>query len=310
MARIAIIGTGAMGSIYAGLMASAGHEVWAVDVWQAHVDAIATAGLRVEGASGDRLVRGIHAVGDAAAIGPCDLIVIATKADGVAAAAESIRPAIGPDTIVMTIQNGLGSGDRIRRCLPDVPVVLGVAQGFGASMRAPGHVHHHGMSLIRIGELDGGLTPRLDRVEAIWRSSGFETRAFDDIHQLIWEKFVCNVTCSAPCTVFNRTVGQMLADAQAWRLCLACAGEAFAAGRAKGVHFSFDDPVPYVTEFARKLGEARPSMLLDHLASRRSEIDAINGMVPVVAAEVGLAAPYNDALSVIVRAREREFPAR
>lgn len=307
MARIAIIGTGAMGSIYAGLMASAGHEVWAVDVWQAHVTAIATQGLRVEGASGDRLVRGIRAVTDASQVGACDLIVIATKAAGVGAAAASIRPLIGADTIVMTIQNGLGSGERIRGFLPDVPVVLGVAQGFGASMKGPGHAHHHGMSLIRIGELGGGLTPRLERVAEIWRSSGFETRAFADIHQLIWEKFVCNVTLSAPCTVFDRTAAQMMADPDCWRLCLACAGEAHAAGRARGVVFSFDDPVAYVTEFARKLGDARPSMLLDHHARRRSEIDAINGMVPVVAAEVGLAAPYNDALSIIVRTREQAF---
>lgn len=306
MARIAVVGAGAMGSIYAGLMADAGHEVTAVDVWQAHVDAINANRLRVEGASGDRTVR-LRAVTDAAQAGPQDLVIIATKASGVGPAAASIAPMLGPDTVVMTIQNGLGAGERIRQHLPQVPVVLGVAQGFGASMKGPGHAHHHGMSLIRIGEMAGGITPRLAGIEKIWTESGFQAQVFEDIEQLIWEKFVCNVGMSAPCTVLNRTMDRMLADPEAWRLCLSCAREAYAAGKAKGVRFSFDDPDAYLHAFASKLGQARPSMLLDHLARRPSEIDAINGMVPVVAAEVGLSAPWNDALSIVVRAREADF---
>ena len=85
--KVAIVGTGAMGSVYAALMAEAGNEVWAVDTWTEHVDAINAIGLRVEGASGDRVVRGIRAVTELAEAEPCDLYVIATKGSGVGAAA-------------------------------------------------------------------------------------------------------------------------------------------------------------------------------------------------------------------------------
>ncbi len=307
MARIAVIGAGAMGSIYAALMADAGHEVWAVDTWQAHVDAIRAHGLRVEGASGERTVTRIHATTNAADAGRCDLVVIATKAAGVASAAASIAPLIGPETAVMTIQNGLGAGERIREHLPGVPVLLGVAQGFGASMRGPGHAHHNGMSLIRIGEMEGGASTRAERVAAIWRESGFETRTYEDINQLIWEKFVCNVSYSAPCTAFERTIGEMLAQPDTRRICLACGAEAYAVGKAKGIRFSFGDPQAYALAFGEGMPDARPSMYLDHLAGRRSEIDAINGMVPVLGAELGVPTPYNEVLSALVRAREARF---
>ena len=302
--KIAVVGTGAMGSVYAGLLASDGNEVWAVDTWREHIDAIRERGLRVEGASGDRTV-GLHATTDACEPGPCDLVVIATKADGVASAAASIGPLLRDDTLVLTIQNGLGAAERICRHLPPDNVLLGVAGGFGASIRGPGHAHHNGMELVRLGELGGGITERLERIGGVWRDAGFNVRCFDDINQLVWEKFVCNVTYSGSCTVFECTIAGIQANEHAWRVASGCAAEAYAAGVAKGVRFSFDDPVAHVREFGRKIPHNRPSMLQDYLAKRPSEIDAINGMVPVVAREVGTAAPYNEVVTAIVKAKER-----
>ena len=302
--KIAVVGAGAMGSVYAGLLASAGNEVWAIDTWREHIDAIRARGLRVEGASGDRTVR-LDATTDASEPGPCDLVIIATKADGVASAAASIGPLLGDDTLVLTIQNGLGAAERICRHLPPDNVLLGVAGGFGASIRGPGHAHHNGMELIRLGELGGGITERLERIGGVWRDAGFNVRCFDDINQLVWEKFVCNVTYSGSCTVFECTIAGVQGNEHAWQVASNCAGEAYAAGVAKGVRFSFDDPVEHVREFGRKIPHSRPSMLQDYLAKRPSEIDAINGMVPVVAREVGTAAPYNEVVTAIVKAKER-----
>ena len=293
-----------MGSVYAGLLASAGNEVWAIDTWREHVDAIRTKGLRVEGASGDRTVR-VDATTDTSEPGPCDLVIIATKADGVASAAASIGPLLRSDSLVLTIQNGLGAAERICRHLPPDNVLLGVAGGFGASMRAPGHAHHNGMELVRLGELDGGITERLERVGRVWRDAGFNVKCFDDINQLVWEKFVCNVTYSGSCTIFECTIAEVQGNEHAWQVASSCAAEAHAAGVAKGVHFSFDDPIAHVREFGRKIPNSRPSMLQDYLAGRPSEIDAINGMVPVVAREVGTAAPYNEVVTAIVKAKER-----
>lgn len=305
--KIAVVGTGAMGSIYAALMAQAGHEVWAIDTWEEHLAAIARHGLRVEGASGDRVVQGIRTSTRVADAGACDLYIIATKASSVGAAAEAIAPLMGPASLVLTIQNGLGSGERIAGFMSTDRVLLGVADGFGASMKGPGHAHHNAMKLIRLGEMAGGLTGRLAQIEQLWQTAGFQVKAFEDIHQLIWEKFLCNVTFSAPCTVFSCTLGELMANPVWWEIATGCTREAFACGQARRIRFGFDDVIDYVTRFGAGMPQARPSMLLDHLAQRRSEIDAINGMVPVLGRELGIPTPYNDTMSAVVRRREESF---
>ncbi len=306
--KVAIFGVGAMGSIYAGLFAEAGHDVHAVDIWREHVDAINRDGLRVEGASGDRVVSGITASVNGAEVGACDLYVLATKASGVAAAAATIAPLMGPESIVLTIQNGLGAGERIARYMPTERVLLGVADGFGASMRGPGHVHHNAMNLIRLGEMNGGASDRLRQITEAWRGAGFNAQAFDDIDQLIWGKYICNVTFSGPCTVFDKTLAELMDDAAAWAIARGCALEVDALARAKGIDVSYGDPIEYVTAFGRKMPDARPSMLLDHHAGRRSEIDAINGMAVELGREFGIATPYNEVLTAVIRQREQAFP--
>jgi 2-dehydropantoate 2-reductase len=305
--RIAVVGVGAMGSVYAGLFAEAGYDTSVVDVWRDHIDAIAANGLRLDGASGNRVIAGLTAVLDIADLGPIDLYVIATKADGVAAAASQVAKVKSPDALVLTIQNGLGAGERIAKYMSVENVLLGVAEGFGASIKGPGHIHHNAMRQIRIGEMNGGVTDRLVWVESLWQGAGFKAKAFDDIHQLVWEKFICNVMCSAPATVFECTIGELFSDDDRRRVALGCMLEAYKIGRARGIAFSFDDAVAYGTKFAADMPNANPSMRLDHLAGKRSEIDAINGMVPVLGRELGIDTPYNDTLVAIVRAREAQF---
>jgi 2-dehydropantoate 2-reductase len=304
--KIAVLGTGAMGSVYAGLLGAGDNEVWAVDPWREHMAAIEEHGLRVEGASGDRVTR-IRATTDPGETGICDLVIVATKAAQVIDAARSASPLLGPGTTVLTIQNGLGAAERLATVIPAAHIVVGVAGGFGSSIVEPGRVHHHNMQLIRIGEMHGAITHRVRRLEELWRTAGFTVQAYDDINQLVWEKFICNCTFSGPCTVLRRTFAEVMEDEHAWGVARACGLEAYAAGRAKGVSFSFGDPVDYITRFGACMPDARPSMLLDHLAGRRSEIDAINGMVPVVAREVGTAAPVNEVVVALVRALERNF---
>ena len=305
--KIAVVGVGAMGSVYAGLLADAGHEIWAIDVWQEHLDAINTHGLRVEGASGDRVVTSINASADAADAGECDLYIVATKASGVGPAARSIAPLMGPRSLVLTIQNGLGAGERIAEHIPTENVLLGVADGFGASMKGPGHANHNAMNLIRIGEMGGGMSERLGAVADVWQGAGFNVKAFEDINQLIWEKFICNATYSAACTVFDTTLEELMADPAKFKIALGCAQEVYALGQARNIAFSFEDPIAYVTAFGEKMPKARPSMLLDHHARRPSEIDAINGMAVRIGEELAIPTPYNETLTTIVRAREAAF---
>ena len=307
MKNIAIIGAGAMGSVYAALMADSGLNVFAIDRWAEHIEAINASGLRLEGASGDRTVTSITAATSLDDIAPCDLYIIATKADGVADAAKLVSTHMRDDSLVLTIQNGLGAGERIAQHMDTGNVLLGVAEGFGASMKGAGHAHHNNMKQIRIGEMNGGETERLDALVALWRNAGFNANGFGDIHQLIWEKFLCNVFLSAPCTVFECQIKGILDNPENLEVALGCMREAYLAGKAKGINFSFDDPDAYAISFASAMPEANPSMRLDHLAQRKSEIDAINGMVPVVCAEEGLSAPYNQTLAAIVRQKEVRF---
>ena len=143
--RIAVIGAGAMGSIYAARLAEAGQDVAAVDPWAAHVAAINSNGLRVEGPDGEILSCRVRAEESLRDVGACDLYIIATKASGVAASALAIAETAPKDAVVLTIQNGLGAGERIAAHLPEPNIMLGVADGFGASMRGPGHAHHTSM---------------------------------------------------------------------------------------------------------------------------------------------------------------------
>jgi len=305
--KIVIVGAGAMGSVYAALLADSGNEVWAIDLWREHLDAINDHGLQVSGASGERTVRNIQVSTRAADAGPCDLVVIATKASAVGAAARSLTSNLTDETLVLTIQNGLGAGERISKNLDSTNILLGVAGGFGASVPEPGHVHHNGMELIRLGEMHGGLSERLERVAKVWQDAGFNVKTFADINQLIWEKFICNVALSGAAAAFDRTLGEVMDDPVTWEIAKKLGLEAYRIGKAKGIHFSFEDPVQYISDFGSKMPKAKPSMLLDLMAKRRTEIDAINGMVPVVAKEQGLDAPYNEAITAVIKTKESTF---
>ena len=239
--KIAIVGTGAMGSLYAALFAEAGHETWAIDVWQEHIQEINTHGLRVEGASGGRWVKGIRATNSVFDADICDVYIIATKGSGVAKAARDISSIIPDHALMLTIQNGLGAGERVAEYMSTKNVLLGVADGFGASIKTPGHVHHNAMKLIRLGEMMGGITQRLKEMEDLWQGAGFNAHAFKDINQHIWEKFICNVTLSAPCTVFDCTVGELMKNCDWREIALGCMLEAYKCGLAEEINFSFEN---------------------------------------------------------------------
>jgi len=304
--KIAIVGCGAMGSVYAGLFASAGHEVWAIDRWAEHVEAMKKNGLRLEGKSGDRTVK-VQATTQAKDAGRCDLVVLATKAMHVAPAAESAKALLGKETPVLSIQNGLGGPDTAAEILGRERVMVGVVGGFGASMKAPGHAHHNGMELVRLGEFGGPITPRLKKVEETWSSAGFKVKVFDDIDQLVWEKLICNCAYSGPCGLMECTIQQVMDDADLSKVSAACAAEGYAVAKAKGVKLGFIDPVAYVREFGSKIPNARPSVLLDLMAGRKSEIDVINGSIPRVGKQVGVAAPVNETITALVKAREAKL---
>ena len=307
--KIAILGCGAMGSVYAALLADAGHDVWAIDSWQDHIDAMRRNGLRLEGASGSRTVK-LNATSNTEEVGQCDLVIIATKAMHVEAASRSALCLVGEHTSILSIQNGLGGPDTAADILGKDKVLVGVVGGFGASIKEPGFAHHNGWELVRLGEFSGPVTQRLEDIADAWKSGGFRVECFDDIDQLIWEKLICNVCFSGTCTVTGLTIGEVMEDTNAWICASNCALEAYNVAIAKKINVRIDDPIEYVRNFGSKIPKAKPSMLLDHIAGRMSEIDAINGAIPVAGSDVDVSTPFNTAISALVRNKETQMGVR
>ncbi|MEO3430430.1 2-dehydropantoate 2-reductase [Pelagibius sp. CAU 1746] len=307
--RIAIVGCGAMGSVYAALLAHAGNEVLAIDRWEDHVQAMNARGLHVEGASGDRTVKvaASTTASPEAAEMPVDMIVVAVKAADAAAAAQAASPLLGPETLVVTIQNGLGSAEGVATALGAERLMVGIAGGFGASFRGPGHVHHNGMKTIRMGAYAGLPFDRVEQAVQVWRDAGFSAEAARDIAVMQWEKLICNVAYSAPCTLTGLTIGQAMEDPDIGPISRAAATEAWEVARAAGVALTVEDPVAHVRTFGAAIPNAKPSLLLDFEAGRRGEIDFINGAIPREAARLGRQAPVNATLVGLVRFKERGF---
>jgi len=303
--RVAVVGCGAMGSIYAALLAGAGNDVIAVDVSHPHVQAINAGGLRVSGASGNRLER-IQAFTSTPST-PVELLIIAVKAAYAGDAAVASRPLVDAATIVLTIQNGLGSAQLVAEALGPDRLIVGVAQGFGASLPEPGHAHHNDMKAIRMGAHAGLPGDAVATIAALWRDAGFDAEPVADIAAMQWEKLICNVAYSAPAALTGMTVGEIMDDAYLGPISRAAATEAFEVARASGVNINVDDPVQHVQEFASRMRDAKPSVLLDMEARRASEVEVINGAVAAQAARLGLSAPVNATLTGLVLALEQRL---
>ncbi len=300
--RIAVVGCGAMGSVYAARLASCGHDVLVVDAWADHVRAISEHGLSLSGPDGDLLVRvAAHVEVPQAEV---DLVVLAVKAAHVADAAASIAPLIGEATQVLTIQNGLGSAEVVAEGVGPDRLVVGIASGFGASLGGPGRAHHNAMRALRFGAYGGGRLDQVNEVAAAWRLAGFDAEAVPEILPMQWEKLICNVAYSAPCALSGLTVGEVRDDEHLGAVSRAAATEAWEVARALDVHLEVADPVALVRDFAARMPLAKPSALLDVEAGRVSEIDVINGAIPREAKKAGLTAPVNTTLTALVRARE------
>lgn len=296
--KIAVLGCGAMGSIYAALLASAGHEVTAIDTNAEHMTAINGSGLRVSGASGDRTVS-IRACTTPPAES-FDLVIIAVKGAFVAAAADSATSMMAEHTRILTIQNGLGSADEVAERLGSDRLIVGVAQGFGASLPAAGHAHHNDMKAIRMGSYAGLPHSETQRIASAWNEAGFDAGAVTDILSMQWNKLICNVAYSALAALTGKTVGEIMIDEHVGEVSRMAATEAWQIAHALNIELESDDPAQYVKDFAARMPDAKPSVLLDIEAGRPSEVGMINGAVPVQAGKIGLTAPINDTLTRLV----------
>ena len=301
--RIAVLGCGAMGSIYTALLASSGHDVIAIDNNNEHVRAINTHGLRVTGASGDRCIK-IPAYTQPIDQ-PTELLIIAVKGKQIEPACTLAKPLIDRETLILTIQNGLGSSDEVADLVGKDRLIVGVAQGFGASLKAPGHAHHNAMKAIKMGAYTDTGKQWVIPVIELFQKAGFDASSAPDILAMQWEKLICNTAYSALCALTGQTIGEVMADPVIGPVSRNAAIEAWQTAIANQVAIDVTDPVQLVQDFAQRMPNAKPSVLLDIEAGRFSEISMINGAIPKAAEKAGKTAPINATLTALVEALEK-----
>jgi len=300
--RIAVVGSGAMGSLYGGLLADAGEDVTLIDIWKEHVDAINTRGLKISGASGERLVR-VRATTNPAEVGTVDLIMIFVKAYDTRKAAQDALPMVGPETVFLTLQNGLGNVEQIEEVAGKGRVVAG-ATTHGSTLVGPGEVFHAGKGLTYIGELTGEITERVKRIAETFNRAGIETHISQNIQGIIWKKILINVGINAITAITGLRNGEILLVPEVKEIVRKAVLEAAEVAKAAGITVEMEDPVAEVYKVAELTAKNKSSMLQDVERGRRTEIDAINGAIVRIGKQYGVDTPVNETLVAAVKGIE------
>lgn len=302
--HITVIGAGAMGSLFGGLLAEGGLDVTLVDVWQDHVDAINRDGLKLVGHGGDRAVH-VKATTDATSIEAADVVLVQTKAlatrDGVGAATALFRDG----AVAISFQNGLGNEDVIAEVIGKDKVMGGVTSQ-GANIEGPGVVRNHGDLPSYIGELDGGVSPRGAAIAAAFTAAGLKTEASDDIMRDIWRKLMANIGVSSFSALCNCPVGRVFDAPETKALVFAAVDEAVAVGKAAGVDIDADHARAVLMEITGEGGTGTnwSSLAVDIKNGRRSEIDTINGAIVRLGRQFAIPTPINQTLVGLVKGLE------
>jgi 2-dehydropantoate 2-reductase len=299
--RIAMIGAGAMGSVYGGLLQRAGEDVTLIDSRAEQVAAIAEHGLRLTGVSGEHRVRP-RAAGIDEVLPPFDLAIIFVDANATAAAAAQAARRLAPEGCAVTLQNGIGNVEALVDALGHSRVLAGVTMN-SANAPGPAQADHSHAGPTWVGELGGGRSERLAALVEVLTRAGLETRVTDDPMAQIWNKFLLNCAINPLCALTGLRPGNIPETPALARLQERIVEEMLAVVRAKGIRLP--DPDPLATIKAHCVGRFnRPSMLQHVEQGRRTEIDALNGAVVREAAALGLSAPYNDAIACAVKGLE------
>lgn len=300
--RICMIGAGAMGGVYGGLLFRAGQDVTLVDARTEHVEAIRRDGLRIGGVRGDHVVR-VPATTGIDGLAPADLAIIFTDANSTAEAARLANGVLAPDGFAMTLQNGIGNVEAIVAELGAARVVAGVSMNSAANPE-PGRSLYTNAGMTSIGELDGRDTARIRTVARMLNEAGIETEVVPDPMAFVWGKFVLNCGINVLTAVTQLRSGDMFRVPEMNALQERVIDEILMVVERKGVKLSEDDPRRKIREHCR-VRFNKPSMMQHIEQGRRTEIDAINGALVREARALGLAVPYNEALVAIVKGLEK-----
>jgi 2-dehydropantoate 2-reductase len=311
--RIAVFGTGGAGGRFGAQLAGAGLDVTFIARGD-HLRAIRSQGLHVETPSGDLVVRPAQASDDPAQVGVVDLILVGVKTWQLRDAAQAMRPLLGPDTVVVPLQNGVEAAAQLGAVLGPQPVLGGLCATISWVV-APGRIRSLGTThRIRFGELDGRPSQRVQRLLAVLEGAGLQVDVPADIHRAVWEKFLFVVPFGGLGAVTRAPIGTLRAIPETRALLERGMQEIAAVGRARGVALP-DEAIPKTLAVLDALPPGgTTSLQRDIEAGKPSELEAWNGAVVRLGAAAGVETPlhafiYHSLLPAERRARGAGDPA-
>ncbi len=297
--KIAVVGAGAMGSLFGAMLAEAGNEVWLYDVWREHVQSINQNGLQIEREGKTRTVK-IKATADPQQIGRVELVIIFVKSSRTNAAAETAQTIADAGGSVMTLQNGMGNADVIAEFVEPERILAGTTS-HGATLLGPGSIRHAGIGPTTIGvwsQTEEGLR-RAEQFAEFFNRAGIKTESVADVRSVVWNKLLINIGINAITALTNIKNGQILDLEITRELSRAAVVEAIGVAQAQNIKVH-DDTLDLVFKVAEATAVNRSSMGQDVDNRRQTEITAINGFIVREAKRLGLQAPVNFALTALV----------
>jgi 2-dehydropantoate 2-reductase len=294
--KICVLGAGALGCAIGGVLTEAGHEVWLVNRNAAQVDAMNSRGLVLRDAGVDRTVK-VRAATTAENVGVADLVIVLVKSFHTSQAMEAATSLLGPDTAVLSLQNGLGHEDILADIVGRQRVLAGKTYAGGTQL-APGHVivGTRGRPTL-IGELDGSRTKRVQRIAEAFSAASLDTTVSDNIMGTIWDKLLVNVATGALSGITRLPYGKLYQVPELEACAVAAVAEAMAVAKACGITLTSTEPrQPWINAAEGLPAEFKASMLQSLEKGSITEIDFVNGAVVRQGAKWGVPTPVNQAL--------------
>lgn len=298
--QFAVIGAGNIGCLYGGNLARIGEQVTLIDIWEEHIDQIRAHGLQMDGLHGAFTVS-LEATTRRRADGApkADVALICVNSYATEAAAHSAKMVLKDSGYALTLQNGLGNIEILSQVLGEGKVMAGLTF-HSADTSGPGKVSHTNHGPTYLGELDGSRSPRLLALREILDRAGMNPVLEEDIMATIWGKFVHNCGINAICAITDLRPGHIWEVPAVDEFQTQIINEVLALVKAKGI--TLPDPNPHETIKAYCAQKFHRVSMVQHLErGQLTEIDALNGFVVRESEKLGLSAPYNDALSKLVK---------
>ena len=304
--KVAVLGAGAMGCLFGGLMAEKGLDVVLIDVWKDHVDTINKNGLKMDGHGGDRFIK-IKATTDPSTLKPVDAIIIMCKATALKIALTNAKNIIGDKTMLMSFQNGIGH-EAIMQEIAGKDKVLGGTTTQASNIVGPGHIKNHGSLPSWIGEYEGGMSDRVSDLAETFTAHNLETIAVADIKKRKWMKLFALTAIGPLSSVFNlhhtdlyiTNKNQKVSRSLGKQIIL----ETRAVAKADGVDVTEDECLEMFNKIVDSKQTNKSSMCFDILNKRKTEIEFINGAVAKIGKNHGIKTPMNDLMYDMIMVKE------